>query len=217
MRLAGRRLVERGVRWFLHNRRPPLELAAGIAQFRNGVAEVVALLPKLVHGLDLTMFERERDELMASGVPADLAVTTAAMTPAYSALDIVEVARDSGRDVPLVAEVYFDLADRLPIARLLARINALSRDDRWKTMARAALRDDLYAAHAGLAFDVLAFGGADATPDRRFAAWAAHNAAVVGRARQTLDEIAAGEAYDLATLSVAMRVIRTLLRRGDTL
>jgi glutamate dehydrogenase len=82
-------------------------------------------------------------------------------------------------------------------------------------MARAALRDDLYAAHAGLTFDVLAFGDPDATPEQRFAAWAARNAGAVARARQTLDEIVAADAYDLATMSVAMRVIRTLLRRGD--
>ncbi len=216
MRLAGRRLVERGVRWFLHNRRPPLAIAEAIAQFRDGVAEVVALLPKLVHGLDLAVFEKERDRLIESGIPADLAAATATMTPAYSALDIVEVARDSGRQVPLVAEVYFDLADRLPMARILDRINALSRADRWKTMARAALRDDLYAAHAALTFDVLAFGDSNATPEQRFAAWTAHNATAVARARQTLDEIAAGDTYDLATLSVAMRVVRTLLRRGES-
>ena len=215
MRLAGRRLVERGVRWFLHNRRSPLDFAGEISQFRDGVREVVELLPKLVRGLDLAAFERERDELVASGIPSDLAAATAVMNPAFSALDIVEVAKDSGRAVPLVAEVHFDLADRLSLSRLLGRINALSRDDRWKTMARAALRDDLFAAHAGLTFDVLAFGGPDATPEQRFAAWAASNAGAVARAQQTLDEIVAGDTYDLATMSVAMRVIRTLLRRGD--
>jgi glutamate dehydrogenase len=215
MRLAGRRLVERGVRWFLHNRRSPIDIADEISQFRESVREVVWLLPKLVRGIDLAVFEQERDELVATGVPADLAAAAATMAPAYSALDIVEVAKDSGREVSLVAEVHFDLADRLPLARLLARINALARDDRWKTMARAALRDDLYAAHAGLTFDVLAFGGPTATPADRFAAWAARNATAVARAQQTLGEIVDGENHDLATMSVAMRVIRTLLRRGD--
>ena len=39
--------------------------------------------------------------------------------------------------------------------RLLARIIELPRDDRWQTMARAALRDDLHAVHAQLTADVL--------------------------------------------------------------
>ena len=39
---------------------------------------------------------------------------------------------------------------------LVARILALPRDDRWQTMARAALRDDLHAVHAQLTAQVLA-------------------------------------------------------------
>jgi len=41
--------------------------------------------------------------------------------------------------------------DRLQIARLRDRITALPREDRWNTMARAALREDVYAAHAAIA------------------------------------------------------------------
>lgn len=215
MRLSSRRLVERGTRWFLHNRRQPLNIATQVQHFADGIAAVGSLLPKVVRGLDLAAFERERDELTAAGVPVDLAMATATLTPAYSALDIVEVASDSGRDIATVAEVYFDLADRLSLTRLLERINALSRTDRWKTMARAALRDDLYAAHAGLTFDVLAFGDGTATPEERCEEWRAQNATIVDRATQTLDDIIAGDVYDLATMSVAMRVLRTMLRRGD--
>ena len=39
-------------------------------------------------------------------------------------------------------------------------ITALPRDDRWNTMARGAIRDDLYTAHAALARDVLTVTGA---------------------------------------------------------
>ena len=215
MRLASRRLVERASRWFLHNRRLPLQMAAEVGHFADGISEIVALIPKVVRGADLDAFERERDELVSAGVPVDLAESTATMSPAYSALDIVEVAKDSGRDVTTVAEVYFDLANRLSFSVLLGRISALSRIDRWKTMARAALRDDLYAVHAGLTFDVLAYGGSIATPEERFAAWREHNATVADRAMAVLDDIAAGGTYDLATMSVAMRVLRTMLRRGS--
>jgi glutamate dehydrogenase len=139
----------------------------------------------------------------------------AGFSSAYAALDIVEVARDSGHGVVEVAEVYFDLVDRLPIAHILDRIIELPRDDRWKSMARASLREDLYAAQAGLTFDVLSSGGAEDTPELRFKAWEAKNISVINRARTTLEELQEAESYDLATLSVAMRVIRTLLRSGS--
>jgi glutamate dehydrogenase len=82
-------------------------------------------------------------------------------------------------------------------------------------MARAAIREDLFAAHAVLTLDLLGHGGDEATPEQRFEAWAGANATLVGRARATLDDIRGAEAYDLANLSVAMRVIRTLLRTGS--
>jgi glutamate dehydrogenase len=214
MRLEGRRLVERAVRWLLHNRRSPIDMAAEITAFQVGVSEVIGLLPKTLRGVDLAEFERRRDELTAAGVPAELTVSVAGMTAAYSALDIVEVSRDSGVDVAQVAEVYFDLADRLPLSRLLQRVNALSREDRWKTLARAALRDELYSAHAGLTFDVLSVGSHVIGSDERFEAWYQRNASEVARARQTLEEIANADTHDLATMLVAMRVLRSLLLRG---
>jgi len=215
MRLEARRLAERGSRWLLHNRRPPIDIAAQIEFFHDGALEVLALLPKLLRGDDLGAMQQRRDELVGAGIPEELAVTTAVMDNAYSAFDIVAVSRDKGRPVDEVADVYFSLADRLSTARLLGRINALPRDDRWKTMARGALREDLYAAHAGLTSQVLSAGGPDATPDQRFAAWVERNGSVVNRARQTFEEIATSETYDLAMMSVAMRTFRTLLRSGS--
>src|SRR5207245_8377833 len=122
------------------------------------------------------------------GVPDQLADRVAAMVPAYSAFDIVEIATRTKRPVEETAEIYFDLAERLQITRLRDRITALPRDDRWNTAARAALRDDLYAAHAELARDVLTVTEAG-TPEQRLAGWVARNNSAVTRAAQTLVEI----------------------------
>ena len=119
-----------------------------------------------------------------------------------------------GIPVGEVTEVYFHLADRLPLARTLDRIIALPRTDRWTSMARAALRDDLYATHAALTFDVLASGGPEASCEERLEAWLASNRDVVDRASQTLTDIEASGTWDLATLSVALRTTRTLLRQN---
>ena len=106
--------------------------------------------------------------------------------------------------------MYFDLADRLQITRLRDRITALPRDDRWNTMARAALRDDLYSAHASLAADVLHVTG-PGRPEDRLAAWVHRNASAVRRAGQTLTEIWETDRFTVATLSVAVRAVRTLV------
>ena len=209
--LEGRKLTERAVRWLLHNRRPPFDLQATVGFFADGVRTVRSGLPKLLTGRDLTGFEERRDSYLDLGVPLDLAERVAAMVPTYSAFDIVQVAASAERPIEETAEVYFDLADRLQITRLRDRITALPREDRWSTMARAALRDDLYAAHASLAEDVLRASGPARSPEERLAAWASHNEAAVGMAAQTLGEIWESERFTFTTLSVALRAVRTLV------
>ena len=210
--LEGRKLTERATRWLLHNRRPPFDIAATVAFFSGGVRTVRGVVPKLLTGRDLAGFEERRDSHVARGVPLDLAERAAVMVPAYSAFDIVQTASGAGtsRSVEETAEVYFDLADRLQIARLRDRITSLSREDRWSTMARAALRDDLYAAHAALTGDVLGVS-ASGSPEERLAAWVAQNQAAVAMADQTLGEIWETERFTFTTLSVALRAVRTLV------
>jgi glutamate dehydrogenase len=211
MLLEGRKLTERGARWLLHNRRPPFDIQETINFFSGGALHLAPMLPKLLTGRDLAAFEERRDTFGATGVPDELAEHVAMMVPAYSTFDLVEIAHSTGRPIEEVAEVYFDLAERLQLARLRERIIALPRDDRWRSMARSALRDDLYTAHAALTRDVLVTSMSGADPERRLALWAEKNEASVRRAAQTLTEIWESDSFDLATLSVALGAIRTLV------
>jgi len=212
IRLHSRRLVERGTRWLLNNRPQPLQLSETVEFFADRVEQVWAQLPKLLKGADLEWYQQVYDELSAAGVPDELAGRVAGFSSAFPALDIVSVADRMGKDPLEVAEVYYDLADRLDITLLMDRILELPRADRWQSMARAAIREDLYAAHAALTADVLAAGDDTATPEQRYKVWEQKNAAILARARTTLEEIRSSDAFDLANLSVAMRTMRTLLR-----
>ncbi|WP_030167157.1 NAD-glutamate dehydrogenase [Streptomyces sp. NRRL S-813] len=212
IRLHSRRLVERGTRWLLNNRPQPLQLTETVDFFAERVEQVWAELPKLLRGADLEWYQQVYDELSAAGVPDELATRVAGFSSAFPALDIVSIADRMGKDPMDVAEVYYDLADRLSITQLMDRIIELPRADRWQSMARASIREDLYAAHAGLTADVLAVGNGTSTPEQRFKVWEQKNAPILSRARTTLEEIHGSDAFDLANLSVAMRTMRTLLR-----
>ncbi|MDT0445468.1 NAD-glutamate dehydrogenase [Streptomyces johnsoniae] len=212
IRLHSRRLVERGARWLLNNRPQPLKLTDTIDLFAERVGQVWEELPKLLRGQDLEWHATLLDELVAGKVPAELAHQIAGLSGAFPALDIVAVADRTGRKLLDVARVYYHLSDELGISRLQDRISELPRADRWQSMARTAIREDLYAAHQLITADVLAVGDADSSPEERFADWSKRNAAVIGRARGTLREIQSSDSFDLANLSVAMRTMRTLLR-----
>lgn len=212
IRLHSRRLVERGTRWLLGNRPQPLEIAGTIEFFAAGVERVWAQLPPMLRGAELEWYQRILAELTEAGVPEELALRVASFSSAFPTLDIVAIADRTDQDPLAVAEVYYDLGDRLRITQLMDRIVELPRADRWQSMARASIREDLYAAHAALTADVLAVGNGDSTPEERFKAWEQKNAAILGRSRATLEEIQGSDAFDLANLSVAMRTMRTLLR-----
>ncbi|MFH8516460.1 NAD-glutamate dehydrogenase [Streptomyces gelaticus] len=212
IRLHSRRLVERGSRWLLGNRPQPLEIAETVGFFKAGVDQVWAELPKMLMGADLDWYQSILDELTEAGVPGELAQRVAGFSSVFPALDIVAIAERTGKDPLSVAEVYYDLADRLGITQLMDRIIELPRADRWQSMARASIREDLYAAHAALTADVLSVGNGTSTPEERFKAWEEKNAAILTRSRSTLEEIQGSDAFDLANLSVAMRTMRTLLR-----
>ena len=111
--------------------------------------------------------------------------------------------------------MYFLLADRLQLGRLRDLIVALPRDDRWSSASRSALRDDLYAAHAALTRDVLAVGAGAVGAADRVAAWESLNSAAVSRAAATLAEIWESNRFTFTTMSVAVRVIRTLVALGS--
>ncbi|MFC7492955.1 MULTISPECIES: NAD-glutamate dehydrogenase [unclassified Nocardioides] len=214
MRLEMRTLVERASRWLVNNRRPPLDSEATVELFGEPVRRTMAELPELMGGRELGAYVERKESLERSGVPEDLASRVAVLPPAYMLLGVIEIAQREGLDPSTVARVHFALGERLGLPALVQRILALPRADRWQTMARASLRDDLHTVHAQLTAQVLAATSVDDPAPARVAAWEAAEEVVVARAAATLDEICADEQADLARLSVALRVVRGLLASG---
>ena len=214
MRLEMRTLVERASRWFVANRRPPMESQAVVDQFAGPVQATMAQLPSLMSGYELAAFEERRERLLAQGVPEELAERVAVLPPAYMVLGVVDTAQRDGLEPADVARVHFALGERLGLPVLVQRILALPRDDRWQTMARAALRDDLHQVHLQLTGQVLAATDADETAAARIQAWEDADAVQVDRAARTLQDICSDDATDLARLSVGLRVVRGLLATG---
>jgi glutamate dehydrogenase len=128
----------------------------------------------------------------------------------FATFDIVEVAEEAGLDVEQVAAIHFQLGEKLELHWLRDRIVALPRDNRWRALARAALRDDLYGLHRALTAAVLREAPRAGTASERVDAWVAANPASE-RCLQTLAEIRVGRVFDTTTLPVAVREVRNLL------
>ncbi len=138
-------------------------------------------------------------------MPDELGTAVAALPAAYAALSIVQTAARDGLDPLQVADVHFTLGQRLGLDRLLTRIIELPRDDRWQTMARAALRDDLHAVHAQLTAEVLASAGGVGSQRQGAGRARGRRRPRARRSRsRSLRSICGGRA-DLARVSVGLR------------
>ena len=99
-----------------------------------------------------------------------------------------------------------DLAEQVGLDVLEASIVALPQDDRWSTLARAALREDVHAVHGELTAAVLRAGNEPA--EQLVSQWLA----LVPGAREkivTLRQVC--EEPDVARMSVGVRLVRSLL------
>ena len=209
--LDSRRLLDRAVRWLVTNRRSPIDVPAEIARLRDGIARLLPGLENLFYGTEREAIAAHIDSLTEKGLPRELAEQATRLMYSFGLLDVVETARSTGRDVSEVASVYFVLSDRFRVDSLLSKISLLPREDRWQTLARMALRYDLYAALAALTAEVLGSTPDSLPPVERVQEWEQSNATSIHRARRAMGEFDESRA-DLSALSVLLRQIRTLVR-----
>ncbi|MCL8025682.1 NAD-glutamate dehydrogenase [Nocardioides bruguierae] len=213
LRIELRTLVERTTRWLVGQHRVG-EGGGGAEAVVAGLAEPVratmAALPELVSGHVRTSCEEHLSRLTEAGVPDELARSLSVLGPAAAVPALVELALEQERDPAEVTRVWFALAERLGLSSLEQRILALPRHDRWQSMARAALREDLAGVHLQLTAQVLAASDDGRSADERVEAWRAGREGLVDRASSTVTQLCAEEGADLARLSVGLRTVRSL-------
>ena len=211
LQLETRRLLDRATRWFLQTRTGDIDIAEEVDYFAPVVSKHADGVSSMLRGNEAARHERLTERFIEAGAPEDLARQAASSLDVFTLLDITDICAKTGEASDTVIPLYFTLSDRYDMDRTLLRITGLPRGDRWAALARQALRSDLYQAIAALTVNVMSATGASLKPEDRIHTWEEANAEGVARARTTLEEINAVEEPDLATLSVALRVLRNLI------
>lgn len=207
--LDARRVLDRAVRWFINHRTSAqATIGEGIEYFRDDVLALAETLPEVLRGQDAERYDQWRDEALAQGLPEDLASRRAYQFESFGLLDIVHLARRTGRDPRAVAEVYYRLYDRFDVDPVLNRITGLPRDGRWRALARAALRDDLYGLLVSFCADIL--DGEGENIDELVEQWVEDRSRSLSRAEDFLEDIQESGTDDLASLAVALRQLRAV-------
>jgi glutamate dehydrogenase len=205
-----RRLIDRATRWLVDVRFPIGDVAAEIERFAPTLRELGPQIAQLIRGAELADIDADAERMTALGLPPALARRLAELLSVFLLLDVVEIANASEHSPTEIAQLHFALSDQFYVDEMLTAITGLPRDDRWSVLARAAVRHDVYAALSAITTAVLRNTDDSLSADERMASWIAGNSERVDRARTTVRAALDRETVDLATLSVALRVMRGL-------
>ncbi|MGH3264736.1 MAG: NAD-glutamate dehydrogenase domain-containing protein, partial [Trebonia sp.] len=205
-----RRLIDRATRWLVDVRFPIGDVASEIDRFAPTVRDLGPRITELVRGKELADIHAQAGQLVDLGLPSEMASRIVELLSQFLLLDVVEIAGASEHPPADIAPLHFALSDLFHVDEMLTAVTHLPRNDRWTTLARAALRHDVYAALSAITTAVLRNTPDTDGADERMSAWCAANAERVERARATVRAALDRDTIDLATLSVALRVMRSL-------
>ncbi len=208
-----RRLLDRAVRWLLTQGLAGKPIADIVASFKPMLDPMRSRVLEYLRGDDKERVQGWLERGLQWNLPEDLAHRWSELFESFVLLDIARIAQSRSIRVEDVSNVYYTVFNRFHVDSLLERISALPRDDRWQALARAALRDDLYSTVADITTSVLESSENGAGAEDRLKAWEMLNAEQLGRAKSMFDEVNALEADDMASLSVALRLLRSIVRR----
>lgn len=210
------RTLDRASRWLLMNRPQPIAIRADIKRYQDGVRALASAVPAWRPGhIADDLLGRSR-RVHGLGAPRDLTEEVFLLIHRFPLLDVVDVADICGRDPEEAAALYYALDEHFEIQRLLNAAGRVAATDRWGTQARLAIRDDLYAALRALTIDVLATTDAGDSTGQKIAHWEALSRSRLARTTASLADIFSADRYDLATLSVAARQVRSLIRSAES-
>ncbi len=203
-----RRLLDRATLWLLRYRRTPLDIAATIERYAAQVAALATRLTRLAKEEERHALQKQVRQWQALGVPKELALRVAGLDALYAALDLSEVALETGTEITRAAELYFTLNSALELHWLKESIHALPRRDLWQRRVRIGLMDELHNALRALTKNALATTRTFKGSEQRVAAWMERNKVGIEHCRTLFADIRAGGTSDLAMLSVAVRELR---------
>ncbi|KRF04269.1 glutamate dehydrogenase [Arthrobacter sp. Soil782] len=210
-----RRLLDRAVRWFVNHVGRGTTVEEDIAAFKPLLDPLRTKLVNYVRGGDLERVRSWFQRAEEWGLPDSIAQHWAEQFESFGLLDVALISRRVDEPVERIAEVYYAIYDRFNVDNLLERITSLPREDRWQALARAALRDDLYSTVSEMTVSVMNssshLGSSDASS--RLQEWENLNAEHLDRAKKMFAEVNQLERDDMASLSVALRLLRSIVRQ----
>ncbi|MGO4857780.1 NAD-glutamate dehydrogenase [Arthrobacter sp. 2MCAF14] len=211
-----RRLLDRAVRWYVthdHRDQPINEVLKRIGPTLDLLRTRTT---EFLRGSDLDRAEQRLAHWNDVGMPGDLGRRASDLLESFSLLDISLVAEQVDEPLTTIADMYHTVIHWIGVGTLLLRITDLPRQSRWDALARAALRDDAYSAVVDITISVMQTtresGASGASAVERIVEWESGRQEQLGRIKDAFVEVTKPGQVDLASISVALKLLRTLAK-----
>jgi glutamate dehydrogenase len=168
---------------------------------RDLMGRVSDLLPEE----ERELFESRRAAYVADGAPPGLAERIVVLNTLSTAMDIIQISKETGHNIDEVATLYFMVGASFGLLTLRRQARVMPAGSHWQSLAADALIDDSYAQQREVVRRMLAeCAGSTEQGD----AWINQRVGPGTRVKGMMTDIARTSPPDLAMLTVAGRVVR---------
>ncbi|WP_100639480.1 NAD-glutamate dehydrogenase [Marinobacter salexigens] len=204
------RLMRQSVRWLLRNRRAELNIQSHMERFADAVWAITSNLSEYLGEQARAGWEERNQALIGAGVPAELASVLSGTGYLYSSLGIIEAQEVTGMPLKTVANLYYELGDRLDVTWFATAITSLKPGSHWQALARESFREDLDWQLRAVTTGVLNMAGNPKDVPASVDAWMQRHEALIDRWQAMLVELKGVREPEYAMFSVALRELLDL-------
>jgi glutamate dehydrogenase len=199
------RVLERTTRWILANIDADTPIDDVVADYIDGLRELRGKFRSIVAGAEAELFEARVAEASSLTEREDLAASIITLRFFDQLMEILMVARATGRPPVRVGRSYYLASDLIGVQRLRHAIFAAAGNSRWDQRVAQSLDEDLGAAHRALTTAIVTAGD-DAEPvDALLERVVEQRAEELAAYRTLIDDIAGDDQPSLAALIIAVR------------
>jgi glutamate dehydrogenase len=201
-------LIRHATRWILEHGYGGSDISKKVDSLGAAVQALLENVPAILPEYLKTLYHDTYQKHIDLGLDKALASRVAALPALYPAFDIAEVSARTNLEVAQAGEAYFLLSSHLELDWLHRQVELLPSDDHWKALARATLREGLYAEQRRLTIEALkSKRKGKASASELVETWLENEAEAVEHFRAVVAEIKTLEQVEFASMSVVLRKI----------
>ncbi|MEV7605663.1 NAD-glutamate dehydrogenase [Paenarthrobacter sp. NPDC089322] len=210
-----RRALDRATRWYVTHEHRDQPVTVALGRIAPTFELLLTRTREFLRGSDRDHTEDRIARWNDVGMPRELVKRASDLLESFGLLDISLLAERVEEPPAMIADLYYAVFHRIGALGLLLRITDLPRQNRWEASARAALRDDVYSAVADMTLSVLQTtpGAKGVAAMERLVEWESGHQEQLRRIKDTFAEVTKPGQVDIDSISVALKLLRTLVRR----